>query len=302
MFLGETLAHLFHPRRSNNHRPRVLHARSYLYLCLIALSIIIGAETFSRLSHSYGGILGFSSSITPAQVIEETNRERELNGLKPLKLNQTLTAAALAKGQNMLSEQYWAHTSPSGKEPWYFMKEAHYDYQVAGENLARDFATTDEMMNAWMNSPTHRANIINPKYQEIGIAVIDGKLLGYDTTLVVQMFGTTKSTVAQVGQGSSTVSVEAAAPAPLPRSTPEVLASALVNAGSWQVPPMFTPLQFSKAVFLAIILMLALTLVYDSFISGSRQSVRFVGKNLAHILFLTTVAFLLILFKGGVIG
>ena len=105
----------------------------------------------------------------------------------------------------MFTDQYWAHTAPDGTEPWTFMHQMGYQYVVAGENLARDFGQTDEMVSAWLASPTHRANIMNPKYQEIGIAVIDGVLEGYETTLVVQMFGTPPSgRVASIVNSGST--------------------------------------------------------------------------------------------------
>ena len=106
----------------------------------------------------------------------------------------------------MFNKQYWAHTAPDGKEPWDFMSEAGYSYQVAGENLARDFSTTSAMVAAWMASPTHRANIMNGRYTEIGIAVINGTLEGVETTLVVQMFGTPRSSTvkASVPTGPAT--------------------------------------------------------------------------------------------------
>jgi hypothetical protein len=197
------------------------------------------------------------------------------------------------------------------------MKEAGYEYQVAGENLARDFGTTPDMMEAWMASPTHRANIVNPKYTEIGIAVIDGVFQGYETTLVVQMFGKPKSG-AQLGKngdvaaaGSPSDAVREADGQPLfafdasqPQQTqhPAVLAGIIVPSGSIQVPPLFAPLQLVKAFFLSIIFILVATLIYDGLISEHQQTVRIVGKNLAHIIFFAAVIFLLLFFKGGIIG
>lgn len=335
MRLHHTVAHLFHPRRSNNHRPRVLHPESLVILSLLLVAFVTTLGAFSRLPSNLGLVLGFASSITPTQVIAQTNDQRAQVGLPPLKLNDQLSSAALAKGQHMLLQQYWAHTAPDGTQPWKFFKDSGYRYQVAGENLARDFNTTDEMVSAWMASPTHKANMVSGRYEEIGIAVIDGTLEGYETTLVVQLFGQPASgqTQARVpAESAATVTIEAqpraelskpeVSPAPsettepplvlanAPQqnrgeyrpSSPAVLSSALVPQGSIAVPPLFSPLQLIKAFFLAMILMIVGTLVYDSFIIGHRSAMRLVGQNLGHIALFVIVAYLLISFKGGILG
>ncbi len=188
MKLFETIAHLFHPRRSNNHRPKVLHpeAMAYMVGIIVALSFFI---QFAPRQNALSNVLGYSSDITVDKVLSQTNQIRGQGSLKSLQYSDRLSQAAVAKGQDMFANQYWAHTSPSGREPWDFIRAVGYGYRVAGENLARDFDTTDTMMQAWMASPTHRENIMHPRYQEIGIAVIDGTLNGVETTLVVQMFG-----------------------------------------------------------------------------------------------------------------
>lgn len=340
MSVFAVVRHLFHPQRSNNHRPRVLHPHSYSYLALIALGFFGLLHSSLLKLDRFGYVLGFASSITPSQVIEATNAERAKVGLPALVVNAKLSSAALAKGQDMINDQYWAHIAPDGKEPWSFIRESGYSYKVAGENLARDFYNSSDMMSAWMNSPTHRANIVSGNYKEIGIAVIDGVLLGNETTLVVQMFGSQPTQVAQVSPtGSQTPAVKESAPkietisltqptvASVPVSTnvdqelvqfveqakpsaisqpattqPAVLASVLVPRGSLTLPPLFSALQLTKAFFLAMIIMIVLTLLYDAFVIGHYKTTRLVGKNLAHILFLAAVGFLLIFFKGGIVG
>lgn len=309
MSLHTRLRHLFHPQRSNNHRPRVLHSQALLYLAFIGVGFFGLLQGLVKTSPNVGMILGFASSITPAQVVELTNAQRAQVGLPPLKLNSRLTAAALAKGQDMFNDQYWSHIAPDGKEPWSFMREAGYSYRVAGENLARDFSNSNDMMRAWMNSPTHRANIINNRYEEIGIAVIDGSLGGYETTLVVQMFGLPQASVTSVnneeereGVTQEAVSVVDVAPEEEEPSEPTVLAGALITQGDLEVPPLFSALQLTKAFFLALILMIVFTLVYDGVVISNYDTARMVGKNLAHIIFLAAVCYLLIFFKGGIIG
>ena len=301
--LSDIVAHIFHPRRSNNHRPRLLHPEALFFLVLISSGFVALLHLFSGLSSSSKNILGYASTITPKQVIELTNQERAELGLDSLIFNQNLSEAALAKGQDMFADQYWSHTAPDGIDPWFFIKQAGYQYQLAGENLARDFSNTEGMMAAWMASPTHRANIINSRYEEIGIAVIDGSLDGYQTTLVVQMFGSQPGVGVKpsLDEGEDNLTVQESGEA-VKRSQTAVLASVLVPGGEVESPPLFTPLQLTKAFFLAVIILIVGTLSYDILVIGHRKAMRLVGKNLAHILLLVAVMYLVIFFKGGVVG
>lgn len=276
---------------------------------------LILVQNLSQLNSSFSKILGFASNITVSQVVDQTNQERQKIGLEPLSYNKKLSDAALAKGQDMFNDQYWAHTAPDGTEPWYFIKQTKYNYIVAGENLARDFSSTPDMVTAWMASPTHKANILNPKYQEIGIAVIDGILEGYETTLVVQMFGTQPN--GQVPSIISTAQVEQryqyleSEPVDLEQNniqtssiepTQTVLASMLVPIGQITGRPLLSPLQLSKAIVIFILVLITVVLIYDLLVIGHKHTMRLVGKNLAHLILLITVLFLVIYFKGGMIG
>ncbi len=298
MKLRKTLSHLFHPQRSNNHRSKLLHHKSLLFLTLIAVGFFQLVHLLASLHLQQGSVLGYASSISIDQVIEETNQERAKLGLVSLKYNEQLSEASLAKAQDMFSNQYWAHISPSGKEPWYFIKQAHYYYKVAGENLARDFDTTATMVDAWMNSPTHRANIVNPRYRDIGVAVVDGHLFGVETTLVVQMFGAVSSTT-QVEKSVKVPQIDKKSITVTDRS--QVLAEQIVPQGSLSQSILMSPLHLLKAFFLGMIFLLISVLVYDWLVAGHKSSVRLVGKNLAHILLFVFIAYLVVFFKGGVI-
>jgi hypothetical protein len=94
----------------------------------------------------------------------------------------------------MFKNNYWAHVSPTGTEPWDFILAEDYDYSYAGENLAKNFNSSKEVVTAWYNSPSHKENLLNKNYTEMGFAVVNGTLDGYKTTLVVQMFGKPRST------------------------------------------------------------------------------------------------------------
>ena len=130
------------------------------------------------------------SFLTKAGVIKWTNSQRAASSLPPLAQNQKLSATALAKVQDMLKNQYFAHVSPSGTGAADLAKNAGYDFLAIGENLAMgDFADDQALVQAWMDSPGHRANILNSRYTEIGVAVIKGAFEGRTTWMAVQEFG-----------------------------------------------------------------------------------------------------------------
>lgn len=144
-----------------------------------APSPLIGSEDFQ------------TAHLTRAGVISQTNVERKNNGgLIALKENAQLDAAALEKVQDMFKQQYFEHVSPSGNGPETLATDVHYEYIYFGENLALgNFKNDQTLVTAWMNSPGHRANILNAKYQEIGVAVGRGLYKGKMTWLAVQEFG-----------------------------------------------------------------------------------------------------------------
>lgn len=115
-----------------------------------------------------------TKKVTPAPVIVVDNlvslhnNYRTSNGLSVLTYNSKLTSSAQAKANDMCANNYWAHSSPTGVTPWYWITQAGYDYDHAGENLARNFSTDQGMFNAWLKSSTHLANIVG-NYKNIGI-------------------------------------------------------------------------------------------------------------------------------------
>ncbi|HTK59581.1 MAG TPA: CAP domain-containing protein [Candidatus Baltobacteraceae bacterium] len=131
-----------------------------------------------------------NARLTVDGVFAETNRHRAENGVPALKHDATLDAAAQAKLKDMFDRQYFAHESPTGEGPADVISAAGYDYVMVGENLALgNFADDRELVQAWMDSPGHRANILEPKFTEIGIAVGRGMYAGRMTWIAVQEFG-----------------------------------------------------------------------------------------------------------------
>jgi len=179
------LANFFLPTERNGYRARIFTG-SFLPLFFIAMLVLkIGFMTFMA------GFSGnpFYADVTKASLIELANSNRARYNLPPLAENQTLNAAARLKALDMEKNGYFNHVSPSGVNPWYWFDLAGYNYRYAGENLAIGFIESDEVQNAWEASPTHEANIVNAKYQEIGIAVYRANFNGNPATIVVQLFG-----------------------------------------------------------------------------------------------------------------
>jgi len=130
------------------------------------------------------------SLLTKKGVIEWTNNQREKNGLPPLSESSKLDQTAEAKVNDMFQKQYFAHASPSGEGVGDLAKNFGYDFIILGENLALgNYKNDEDLVQAWMNSPGHRENILNSRYQEIGVAVKNGTYEGRTTWMAVQHFG-----------------------------------------------------------------------------------------------------------------
>lgn len=130
------------------------------------------------------------STVLPAVVVDLTNDERSDLQALPLVRNPVLDEAARQKAEHMAQNEYFAHYAPDGTTPWSFFRDSGYLFAHAGENLAIHFTDSTEVVDAWMNSPAHRQNIVDPKYTEIGVGTARGTYDGYDTVYVVQFFGT----------------------------------------------------------------------------------------------------------------
>lgn len=178
--------------------------------------VIVLFLTFCVGSSTAFGLFSASS------VVSLTNAQRAQNGVGALSTNQALANAATAKANDMFAKGYFAHTSPDGKTPWDFIHEAGYNYVYAGENLAIGYSDASELMNAWMNSPSHRANIVSPNFQNIGVAVVGGKYNGVDTIIVVQEFGALSSAPAQPTNNSQPAGSAGSSATPKSTATPKV--------------------------------------------------------------------------------
>jgi len=182
--------HYFIPHEGNNHRSKIIHNSSLLVIIVLFLF----TSWFSILvNRTHPEVLGIAYSISDQELLRLVNEKRIENGVKPLKINNKLIAAAQGKANHMFANNYWAHFAPDSTTPWQFITANNYDYLYAGENLAKGFVNSNDIVEAWMNSPAHRENTLSPQYEDIGFAIIEGNLQGEDTVLVVEMFGKEKS-------------------------------------------------------------------------------------------------------------
>lgn len=317
MIFMDMLLHLFTPRPSNNHRARVLHTSSLSLIIVFLVLFQLGVSLVGRINPQ---VLGYASNITVTDLLNDTNAKRAAAGVPAVTLDSQLTVAAQAKGQDMFAHQYWAHVSPQGIDPWHWIIASGYNYIFAGENLARDFADSQAVVDAWMNSPTHRENLLNTRFQNVGFAVVNGKYGNDETTLVVQEFGTRAGgapTVAapekpapinptppeqtKATESAATPATPTAIPAPPTAPTQGMI----LNTNNINSEPKHQPLidgfNLTKNVSSAILLMLIAVLIVDSLLVYRKKIVRLSGHNLAHLIFLIVVLVALNLLGRGVV-
>ena len=107
-----------------------------------------------------------------AEVVRLVNEKRSQNGLKPLKSNWELSRVARYKSRDMHTRGYFSHTSPTYGSPFQMIKSFGISYKSAGENIAKGYSSPEAVVNAWMNSSGHRANILNASFTEIGVGYV----------------------------------------------------------------------------------------------------------------------------------
>lgn len=203
------------PTTHNGFVPHVLREGHILGMLGIGIALFAFVQV-ARLTDYFG----LAADVYPAVIVSLTNRDREQHSLSLLSTSPTLEAAAKLKAEDMASKGYFAHTSPEGRTPWYWFAQAGYQFIYAGENLAVNYSESDAVQSAWLNSPTHRANIMNTNFTEMGVATATGIYNGRETTFVVEMFG--MPATAKPATTTDTAAAPAQAPASVPTATTTV--------------------------------------------------------------------------------
>jgi uncharacterized protein YkwD len=123
-------------------------------------------------------------------VVDEMNRLRATFGLAPLRINSRLEAAADDRVIDMFGKHYFGHVSPDGIQPWSWVEQRGYDYREFGENLAVGYTSADSVVDGWMHSPGHRANVLNRNFEEVGVAVVqESPTRGFRGPTIVAIYG-----------------------------------------------------------------------------------------------------------------
>ena len=167
------------PHAKNDYRPHLVRRYGLLAIFFVVIGIQLGYNGAAT-----GNVLGRQSDITINSLLYQTNLTRAQANKPALKLSTKLNKAAYLKVQDMFDKQYWAHNAPDGTQPWKWFGDVSYNYSEAGENLAKNFTTTNSVMTAWMDSPEHKENVLKTEYQDVGFAVMDGELDGKPTSIL----------------------------------------------------------------------------------------------------------------------
>jgi hypothetical protein len=180
------LKHTFVPHDENDYKPHFFREVGVSMLLFVSVFLLGSSAGSSFFIHKT--VLG--AEVASSVLIDLTNESRLENNQSPLLRNPKLDKAAELKGLDMADKEYFSHNSPEGVTPWHWFKEVGYTFLYAGENLAINFTDSSDVEKAWLNSPTHRANIMNVEFREIGMATVKGTYKNFPTIYIVQMFGT----------------------------------------------------------------------------------------------------------------
>lgn len=281
------LQFLIFPQDRNNQKAQSLHLSSLMFLLFL---IVVFQSALNLVSYVKPGVLGYASNINIERLLQLTNEKRAQQGLSNLVLNDKLSQAAQQKASAMFTFGCWSHNC-NDKTPWYFFKQVDYQYTYAGENLARDFADSEGVVEAWMESPTHRDNVLNGKYEEIGFAVVDGLLNGEETTLVVQLFGTPETgrlpALASGQKSQQTSQVEGVSQA-------EILVSQVQQA-----KPVVSKFMLTKAFGLTLLSSLMVIFILDTLLIYQKRIIRVSGKSFIHLTFFVIILIAILLSNQG---
>lgn len=231
--IKKILKHAFVPHKGNAYRP---HAFRHKALSFYSIGLILSQLLFGATMYSGPMIMSGDAQVVAKNIITLSNKQREDMGISVVYENETLSKAAYGKLKDMFDKDYWDHTGPNGETAWNFINDSGYRYLLAGENLARGFNRSEDVVTAWMESPTHRENILNGRFKEMGVAVGSGRIKGNTTTVIVQLFGEPKTAFASQSSENKVLGTQKLIPefslnnATLPSKTPYFLVWAFLLA------------------------------------------------------------------------
>jgi hypothetical protein len=193
----------FVPSGCNDFKPKILRTKSLAIILILLVMMKVFVTGYLFLVYPNDAQMQSDMS---AEILKLTNDDRIKNGLAPLVINPILNSAAQAKADDMGAKDYFAHYGPDGKKPWDWIDRNQYSYILVGENLGMNFSTANAVHTALMASPSHRKNILNAKYENMGIAVISCVIDGQKTNVLVELFGKERTKTLAVKVDKATIS------------------------------------------------------------------------------------------------
>jgi len=160
------------------------------------------------------------AAVRASNVFSLSNEERSDQGVPQLSLNPLLMRAAQLKAEDMAKESYYAHVSPDGETPMHWLDQVGYKYQYVGENLTANILEDEAVVSAWMGSPGHRRNLLDPKFEHMGVGVAEGTYKGKPALFVAQILATPKPVALPPSPKPATVPAKPKAPIPPPKPKP----------------------------------------------------------------------------------
>ena len=223
----------FIPHEGNDHQPHFLRTKNIRFLVLFVFLLELGIYVVPYIPVLSPIDNNYLAAVLPAVLDDLSNQNRQANNLNVLTVNPLLNRAAELKAQDMAQKGYFAHISPDGKAPWYWFNLVGYKYEYAGENLAVDFTDSKDVTLAWMNSPTHRANIMKNAYTEMGTGIASGVYEGNQTFFVVQVYGKPQTITTTTTQEPTKIVTSA--------TTPNISTTTKVLGASEQIAQVVPP-------------------------------------------------------------
>lgn len=185
-------------------KPKKISSRSFnqVYWPYLPVILVIGlllsmgmaqGDFQNVIKNPGGSVLSYATSMQDQLLLADTNAQRSTQQLPVLAINPRLDAAADAKARDMAQRNYWSHNTPDGQEPWVFVTGQKYNYQKLGENLAAGFSDEQSAVKGWMASQSHRDNLLDPTFKEVGFGVAQvsnySAAGGGPMTVVVAFYG-----------------------------------------------------------------------------------------------------------------
>jgi len=284
----------FIPHERNDYKPHILRSKATIFILgiVVAAEILFLIQIFVIFPNA-----SFFAEVIQSVLIQDTNVNRLAHNLTDLKINSLLTQAAQLKADDMAANGYFAHTSPKGITPWYWFQKVGYNYSFAGENLAINFSDSQDAVNAWMNSPSHRANILNANFTDIGIGITQGIYQNKQTIFIVQMFGkpaavVVSAPIAEEPAATKSVAAKPAAEKSVAENQTQNVKAEINSNSNPIVAVVVSPNARTKYIYFIILAVILLALILNVFIKIKFQHPRLIMNAAVLIIIINSVLIL----------